>query len=60
MHDLHDERGVPISAGIPPIVVISALIGIVVIFTVLTLVFTNSSFGHVWPWTHAQTIPLAS
>ena len=60
MHDRFDDRGVPISAGIPRIVVISFFIGIIVIFTILALVFTNSAFGHVWPWSHAATIPLSS
>jgi hypothetical protein len=60
MNDRFDDRGVPISAGIPRIVVIAALIGIAVIFTILALVFTNSSFGHVWPWTHAATIPITN
>jgi hypothetical protein len=58
MRDPHDERGVPISTGIPPIVIISALICIVVIFVMLTLVFRNSAFGHAWPWTNAATGPL--
>ena len=49
MHDLHDERGVPISAGIPPLVVVAVFIGIGVILTMLALVFTNSGFGHAWP-----------
>jgi hypothetical protein len=58
MHDRFDERGVPISAGIPPLVVISAIIGIVIIFSILTAVFTSSAYGHVWPWTNAATVPL--
>ena len=49
MHDLHDERGVPISAGIPPLVVVAVFIGIGVILTMLSLVFSNSAFGHAWP-----------
>jgi hypothetical protein len=58
MNDRFDDRGVPISAGIPRIVVIAAIIGIIMIFTILTLVFTNSGFGHSWPWTKAATLPL--
>jgi hypothetical protein len=58
MHDRYDERGVPISAGIPPIIFISAAIGIVLIITMVTLVFSNSAFGHWWPSGNAQAIPL--
>jgi hypothetical protein len=58
MYDLKDERGVPISAGIPPIVVISAIIGIIMIFAIGTLVFSNSRYGHAWPASTATTIPL--
>jgi hypothetical protein len=60
MYDLKDERGVPISAGIPPIVVIAAIIGLIMIFTVGTLVFSNSRYGHAWPASTATSIPLTS
>jgi hypothetical protein len=58
MYDRTDERGVPISSGIPPIIFIAAGIGIVAIFVMLTIVGANSSFGHAWPSASAQTIPL--
>jgi hypothetical protein len=60
MYDLKDERGVPISAGIPPIVVIAAIIGLIMIFTVGTLVFTNSAANHKWPASTTTSIPLTS
>jgi hypothetical protein len=58
MYDRKDERGVPISAGIPPIIFISAIIGLCVIATMVTLVFSNSAFGHAWPSDKSLTLPL--
>jgi hypothetical protein len=49
MYDIKDERGVPVSAGIPPIVVIAVLIGICAIFTILGLVIFGSPYHHIWP-----------
>jgi hypothetical protein len=58
MYDLKDDRGVPVSSGIPPIVRISAIIGILMVFTMLTMVFRNSAAGHSWPSNDSVTIPL--
>ncbi|MBD5604353.1 MAG: hypothetical protein IAI48_04595 [Candidatus Eremiobacteraeota bacterium] len=58
MYDRHDERGVPISSGIPPIVIISAIIGLIMIATIVTLVFSNSAFGHAWPSEQSTKLPL--
>ena len=58
MYDLKDERGVPISAGIPPIVVAAVIIGIILIFVIGTLVFSNSRYGHAWPASTSTSIPL--
>ena len=58
MYDRHDERGVPISAGIPPIIFISAIIGLILIATMVTLVFANSGFGHAWPSNTSTTLKL--
>jgi hypothetical protein len=58
MYDIKDDRGVPVSSGIPPIVRISAVIGIIVVFTMLTIVFRNSSFGHSWPSNDSVSIPI--
>ena len=60
MHDRYDERGVPISAGIPPIIYISAIIGLVVIAIMVSIVFASSSANHVWPSAASQTIKLNS
>ncbi len=60
MHDLYDERGVPISAGIPTIVRVAAAIGIVIIFTVGGMVIGASSANHAWPSSSSLTVPLDS
>ena len=49
MYDPKDHRGVPVSAGIPPIVRWSGLIGLVAIFVVAGIVIAASHYGHVWP-----------
>lgn len=49
MYDIKDERGVPVSAGIPPIVIVAVIIGIMMIFTILGLVIFGSPFHHIWP-----------
>jgi hypothetical protein len=58
VHDRFDDRGVPISAGIPPIIWISAIVGLCIIVTIVTIVFSNSSFGHAWPSETSEKIPL--
>jgi hypothetical protein len=49
MDDTTDERGVPISSGIPPIVIYAGFAGVVLIFIVAGMVLANAGFGHVWP-----------
>jgi hypothetical protein len=49
MYDLKDERGVPVSSGIPPIVIWAVSIGILMIFSILGSVIFGSNFHHVWP-----------
>jgi len=59
MYDLEDERGVPISAGIPPLVLWSGVAGVVLIFVIAGLVLGNSASGHVWPADQAVNIKLS-
>ncbi len=58
MHDEVDERNIPVSAGIPRIIYISALVGLVMILTMVTLVFANSAANHAWPSSSAVSLPL--
>ena len=58
MYDIKDSRGVPVSGGIPPIVRISAIIGIIIIFIIGGIVVGASRYGHVWPSTDSMHIRL--
>ncbi len=58
MHDRYDDRGVPISSGIPPIIFIAGIVGLCVIATMVTIVFTNSAVGHAWPSDKSLAVPL--
>ena len=58
MYDLKDDRGVPISTGIPPIVTWSAIACVVLIFIVAGMVLSTAGFGHVWPADKSLTLPL--
>lgn len=58
MYDVHDDRGVPVSKGVPVAVRVTAVIGIVVVFVILGLVIGAAAFGHAWPSSTSTTIPL--
>lgn len=58
VHDQLDERNIPVSTGIPKVIYISAVVGIIVIFFILSLVFANSAANHVWPSASSLTLPL--
>ena len=58
MYDVEDERGVPISSGIPPLVMWAGIAGVVLIFIIAGLVLSSSGQGHVWPWDKALEIKL--
>jgi len=58
MYDIRDERGVPVSSGIPPIVRVAFAIGTVLIFVIGGLVVYASMYGHVWPSTNSTHIKL--
>jgi hypothetical protein len=58
MHDIRDERGVPVSQGIPPAVRIAFGIGVFLIVVVGGMVVGGSRFGHIWPADKSTTIQL--
>ncbi|GAC1303985.1 MAG: hypothetical protein NVSMB19_14430 [Vulcanimicrobiaceae bacterium] len=60
MYDQVDEHNIPKSAGIPRVIYISAIVGIIAIFAILSLVFANSSANHAWPASESLTVPLAA
>lgn len=49
MTDPKEVQGVPVSAGIPSIVLTAALAGVVLIFIIGGLVLSQAHFGHIWP-----------
>jgi len=58
MEEVRDDRGVPISHGVPPAVRIAFGIGVFLIISVGGMVIGASRFGHVWPASAVTTIPL--
>lgn len=60
MHDHVNEHGIPVSSGFPPLVRLSAVIGLIAIFVMGGLVVLNSSGNHVWPSTDSVNVPLES
>jgi hypothetical protein len=49
MSDQHEAQAVPASAGMPSMVVITGIAGVILIFVVAGLVLSNAAFGHLWP-----------
>jgi hypothetical protein len=49
VYDTEDDRGVPISSGIPKLVMWTGLAGVVLIFVVAGMVLATAGSGHVWP-----------
>jgi hypothetical protein len=49
VYDPLDDRGVPVSSGIPSLVVYSGIAGVILIFVIAALVLSQAGFGHVWP-----------
>lgn len=58
MYDVEDERGVPLSSGIPPLVVWSGIIGVLLIFVIAGMVLATSEHGHIWPAENAVNLKL--
>ncbi|HZO95603.1 MAG TPA: hypothetical protein VFB22_17775 [Candidatus Baltobacteraceae bacterium] len=58
MYDPQDERGVPISTGVPSVVIYAGVGGLVLIVLVAALVLSQSQFGHIWPASDAVNLKL--
>ena len=58
MYDPEDDRGVPISTGIPPLVVWATIGCIVLIFIVAGMVLGSAGYGHIWPAENATNLKL--
>jgi hypothetical protein len=58
VYDTEDDRGVPISSGIPKLVMWTGLAGVVLIFVVAGMVLATAGSGHVWPAADAINLKL--
>ncbi len=58
MYDPKDVRGVPISSGIPPLVLWATVIVIVIIFAIAAMVLATARYGHVWPAANSVDLKL--
>jgi hypothetical protein len=58
MYDIEDDRGVPISSGIPTIVLWAGIAGVLLIFVIAGMVVGTSMNNHVWPSENTLTIKL--
>jgi hypothetical protein len=59
MYDPLDARGVPKSRGIPQLVRILTVIGILVIFVIGGAVVALAGYGHHWPADTTLRLPLS-
>ena len=60
MYDPKPAHGIPVSAGIPPIIRWSGIAGLIAIFIVVGIVIAASRYGHVWPSMDATRIDLTA
>ncbi|GAC1571565.1 MAG: hypothetical protein NVS3B7_01820 [Candidatus Elarobacter sp.] len=58
MYDPKDERGVPVSSGIPPLVMWSSIACVVLIFVIAGMVLSTSGHGHIWPAADSTNLKL--
>ena len=58
MYDITDPRGVPVSRGVPMLVRISAVIGILAIFIIGGFTAKVAGYGHQWPAARTLRVPL--
>jgi len=58
MYDLEDDRGVPISSGIPPVVLYAGIAGVVLIFIIAGMVLATAGANHVWPASASTNLKL--
>lgn len=58
MYDPMDNRGVPVSKGVPPAVRYAAAVGLVFIFAMGFLTVFDADYGHKWPAASVLRLPL--
>jgi hypothetical protein len=60
MYDPKPAHGIPASAGIPPLIRWSGIVGLIAIIIVVGIVIGASRYGHVWPSMDATRIDLTA
>ncbi len=58
MYDQQDERGVPVSRGVPSSVILLMAIGVLLIFAIGAWTLLDSGYGHVWPSINSERVKL--
>lgn len=58
MYDPVDVRGVPTSRGVPPLVRVLVIIGVIAVFVVGASTILTAGFGHSWPANKTLRVPL--
>jgi hypothetical protein len=59
MTDPQEIQGVPVSAGIPSIVVAVGMVGVILIFIIGGLVLSQAHYGHIWPASDSVNLKLS-
>ena len=59
MYDQVDARGVPTSRGIPPLVRILVIIGVIAVFAVGAATILTAGYGHYWPANKTLRVPMS-
>jgi len=60
MYDPKPTEAIPVSAGIPPLIRWSGILGFIAIICVVAIVIGASRYGHVWPSLDSTHIKLGS
>lgn len=58
MYDIVDQRGVPVSRGVPQSVRIAFVIGVIAIFVMGYITIIQAGYGHKWPAATVLRVPL--
>ena len=59
MTDPKEIQGVPVSAGIPSIVMAAGIAGVILIFIIGGLVLSQARYGHIWPASDSVNLKLS-
>lgn len=51
---------IPVSTGFPIVVRLALAGAILIVLIIMGMTAGSSMIGHIWPWSHAESIPLSS